>query len=282
LEFKGGRMKKQKRAIVSGGFDPIHSGHIKLINGAADVCGGPVLVLLNSDKWLMNKKGRAFMSFEERKAVLMAMTNVEAVIDFDDSDGSCAEGLKKIIAWYPETDLWFCNGGDRGHANIPQAEYDLHTHLNYAWSVGDSIKANSSSDLLDKWSKGIIEYRRWGSFRVLHEDNGTHGKFTHSVKVKELVIDPGCGISYQRHLHRNEVWCVSQGYPTVKHATFDAGYYLTHSLVPNDVFTVKAKEWHQIYNNTTNPVHIIEIQFGSETSEDDIERLEYYDSPKGN
>ena len=84
-----------KISVVSGGFDPIHSGHIKYIESAKQF-GEYLIVALNSDEWLKNKKGKAFMSFNERKAVLENIKYVDEVIEFDDIDGSCIEALKKI------------------------------------------------------------------------------------------------------------------------------------------------------------------------------------------
>ena len=84
-----------KVAIVSGGFDPVHSGHINLMLSAKEL-GDELIVLLNSDKWLENKKGKPFMNFFERKMVLENLWFVDKVLEFDDSDGSAREGLKKL------------------------------------------------------------------------------------------------------------------------------------------------------------------------------------------
>ena len=80
--------------IVSGGFDPIHSGHIKLIKEAAK--HGEVVVLLNSDLWLQKKKGKEFLPFKERNIIMNELKNVIDVIEFDDGDTTCIEGLKKV------------------------------------------------------------------------------------------------------------------------------------------------------------------------------------------
>ena len=74
-----------KISVVSGGFDPIHSGHISYIN-AAKKYGDYLIVALNSDDWLVAKKGKAFMPFEERKAILENLKNVDDVIGFEDDD----------------------------------------------------------------------------------------------------------------------------------------------------------------------------------------------------
>ena len=74
-----------KITVVSGGFDPIHSGHISYIK-SAKAYGDYLIIALNSDQWLVNKKGKAFMPFEERKSVLENLKEVDEVIDFDDDD----------------------------------------------------------------------------------------------------------------------------------------------------------------------------------------------------
>lgn len=114
----------------------------------------------------------------------------------------------------------------------------------------------------------ITTQRRWGQFTDLLQDD--------SVRVKELVIEPKSGISYQRHFQRNELWFVSKGSCKVKHSADHADEFHTYDLNTNEIFTVERTQWHQIYNENSEPCHIIEIQYGEETREDDIERLEYY------
>ena len=99
------------------------------------------------------------------------------------------------------------------------------------------------------------------------------------VKVKELVIEPGKGISYQRHFKRSEMWFVSKGECVVKHGrnTDKPDEYDTINLKTDEVIHIKVGDWHQIVNTKQDPCHIVEIQYGEETNEEDIERLEYYD-----
>ena len=85
---------KQQIAVVSGGFDPVHSGHISMINDAAVL--GQVVVLLNSDDWLTRKKGKPFMPFAERKNILENFKNVGLVLGFDDSDNTAVDGLEQV------------------------------------------------------------------------------------------------------------------------------------------------------------------------------------------
>jgi mannose-6-phosphate isomerase-like protein (cupin superfamily) len=113
--------------------------------------------------------------------------------------------------------------------------------------------------------------RVWGHYLRLFEDG--------AVKLKELVVEPRKGISYQRHFRRSEIWFVSKGRCYVKHArdTDKPNEFSNILLETDDVIPIRAEEWHQIYNPFDAPCHIIEIQYGLETTEDDIERLEYYE-----
>lgn len=252
-----------KIAVVSGGFDPVHSGHIRLLQEAAKQ-GDKLFVALNSDEWLTRKKGRPFMPVEERRAVLQAMECVDVVIEFNDSDNTACDALRHIRELYPRDHVIFCNGGDRDARNIPEMDVP---GVEFRFGIGGNDKANSSSWILKNW-KGTGEHRVWGEFSNLFEDD--------NVKVKELIIEPGKGISYQRHFKRSEIWFVSKGSCTVKHSKSDPEDYELIEMSPNDVITINVNEWHQIYNTNPEPCHIIEIQYGQETSEEDIERLENY------
>ena len=104
--------------LVSGGFDPIHSGHIKLIREASQY--GKVVVLLNSDKWLQNKKGKEFLPFYEREIIMKELKNVIDVLGFDDSDKTCIDGLRIARKKYIKENIMFANGGDRNDKTTPE------------------------------------------------------------------------------------------------------------------------------------------------------------------
>ena len=98
--------------VISGGFDPIHSGHISYLKEAAKY-GDYLIALLNSDNWLKKKKGRFFLPFKERKIILENINYIDEVLAFEDDElGSCIKGLKKIRDMYPNTKIVFCNGLD--------------------------------------------------------------------------------------------------------------------------------------------------------------------------
>jgi len=255
-----------KISVVSGGFDPIHSGHIAYLD-AASALGDKLIVLLNSDEWLRNKKQREFLPFIERKLILEALRVVDLVYSFEDDEmGSCINGLKKIQQDFPSDEIIFCNGGDRNDANIP--EMDL-SNINFAFSVGGDQKLNSSSWILKEWQYPS-ENRVWGSFFDLFYDEG--------IKVKELIVNPKSGMSFQRHSKRSEIWLVSQGKCVVNFSDLNPEDRKSIYLEKFDNFFVKVGNWHQITNPYDIVCKIIEIQFGEETEESDIERLSYYDN----
>lgn len=254
-----------KISVVSGGFDPLHSGHISYLKEAKNY-GEKLIVALNSDDWLIKKKGKFFLPFSERKIILESLKYVDEVIDFeDDKQGSCINALKKIKKNYPKHQITFCNGGDRNSSNIPEKEL---SKIKFVFSIGGDEKQNASSDILKKWSHNKFD-RRWGEFYELFSDK--------VLKVKELVIFPKKGMSFQRHFHRNEIWFVSEGSCLVNHSSTTEDKKKEYKLSKSDIFRVSMKEWHQIINPFDETCKIIEIQYGNKVSEEDIERLHYYD-----
>ncbi|MEC8218029.1 MAG: adenylyltransferase/cytidyltransferase family protein [Pseudomonadota bacterium] len=257
-----------KISVVSGGFDPVHSGHIKYLN-AAKGYGEILIVLLNSDEWLRRKKNKSFMQFSERKIILENLVMVDEVMGFkDDMLGSCSNGLEQIKKMFPKSEIFFCNGGDRDNTNIPELNV---RDINFVFGVGGDFKSNSSSWILKDF-KYDKEDRVWGKFYNLFKDS--------EVKLKELIIDPNNGMSYQRHFQRNEFWFVSNGSCLVKHSEDDPNNFEYIKLKKDDIFHVKSGSWHQIINEGKEECRIIEIQYGEKTEEDDIERLHLFKEGK--
>jgi D-beta-D-heptose 7-phosphate kinase/D-beta-D-heptose 1-phosphate adenosyltransferase len=202
--------------LITGGFDPLHSGHIAYIKAAREL-GDSLIVGVNSDEWLRRKKGQEFMPWEERATIIAALHDVDRVINFDDSDNSAKDAIRKVRAIRPSAQIIFANGGDRTKENIP--EMDLlqeMLHLDFVFGVGGEDKKNSSSWILQEW-KAPKTVRPWGYYRVLHETLG--------MKVKELTVNPGQSLSMQRHWLRSEYWIVNDGAAVVNSAT-DGGYAL--------------------------------------------------------
>lgn len=248
--------------VVSGGFDPIHSGHIEYLKSAKEY-GHKLIVALNSDSWLEKKKGKPFMTFNERKSILEAIQYVDEVFDFeDDKKGSCINALEKIKKLYPDDKIFFANGGDRNSKNIPEMSI---SGIEFLFGVGGNNKKNSSSWILNNWQY-YFEEREWGSFFNLFE--------TKNIKVKELVIEPYKSMSFQRHFKRNEIWLISEGECEIHSSEEDSPKNIKKEILKKfDYFLVPLGKWHQIINSSKNQTHIIEIQYGDQCIEDDIERL---------
>ena len=128
--------------MVSGGFDPVHAGHIRMIRDAAK--HGDVIVVANSDDWLYRKKGFVFMEWERRVEILNAIKGVILVDSVDDSDGTVCEAIRRLNPTY------FANGGDRGKANTPEQAVCEEIGVELLWGVGGEEKVDSSSDLAKK------------------------------------------------------------------------------------------------------------------------------------
>ena len=137
--------------LVSGGFDPIHSGHINLIKGASKF--GEVVVLLNSDKWLRTKKGKEFLPYKEREIIMNSIKKVIDVISFDDSDNTCINGIQKAIDKFPNYNIKFANGGDRNDHTTPEVIFCNSNGVETLWKIGGDYKMNSSSWILKQWKQ---------------------------------------------------------------------------------------------------------------------------------
>jgi len=242
-----------KIVMATGGFDPVHSGHIAYLK-ASRALGDMLIVGINSDEWLERKKGRAFMPWNERLCIVNNLAMVDEVYTFDDEDGSARHFIQQVRAHYPDAELIFANGGDRTQDNIPEMRVD---GIEFAFGVGGENKANSSSWILQDWKEPKTQ-RSWGYYRVLYDIPGT--------KVKELVVEPGKSLSMQRHKFRSEYWKVTAGMARIKN---DTG---TTTLGVHGSYFVARTEWHQLSNPFAEPLKMIEIQYGPECTEEDIKR----------
>lgn len=254
--------KLEKIVVVSGGFDPLHSGHLAMFE-AAKKLGDKLVVAVNSDNWLTRKKGRPFMPLQERYKIVQALYMVDDIeIDYDDSDGSSTQALINIKKRYSRAHIIFANGGDRTRDNIPEM---VVPGVEFVFGVGGENKANSSSWILQEW-KSPKTPRPWGYYRVLHE-NGRE------VKLKELTVDPGQRLSMQRHKDRAEHWFVAEGAAEVYTVNRSTDLELQGHYELYDHIHIDRNQWHQLCNTGTTPLKIIEIQYGANCVEEDIERL---------
>jgi cytidyltransferase-like protein len=246
-----------KIVLVTGGFDPIHSGHIEYFKAARRL-GDQLVVGINSDAWLTRKKGRSFMPWIERQKIIKELSMVDYTIEFNDADGSSKNAIEKVRLNYPGDRIVFANGGDRTDKNIPEMDVG-DSNTEFVFGVGGENKMNSSSWILEEW-KAPKTQRQWGYYRVLHEVAGT--------KVKELTVMPGKSLSMQRHFKRAEHWHVSEGRCVVDFGDHEQ----TREL--HEFQHIPVGQWHRLYNPFEVPCRVVEIQYGNDCDEDDIERRE--------
>ena len=135
-----------KVVVVSGGFDPIHSGHLAYFKEAKEL-GMYLIVGVNSDEWLMRKKGYVFMPIEEREEIVRSIKYVNGVNRFNDDDDSAIDLLNKVKYWYPSDEIIFANGGDRNESNCRELSVE---GVEFVYGVGGKDKLNSSSDIVEK------------------------------------------------------------------------------------------------------------------------------------
>ena len=135
--------------ILSGGFDPVHKGHIRMFREAANL-GAQVIVGLNSDEWLTRKKEKPFMNWDERAEILESCKFVNQVLPFDDSDETANDIIKEVCSLYRDFDvnIYFANGGDRGKGNVPELDICKDLNVVMLWGVGGG-KIQSSSWLIN-------------------------------------------------------------------------------------------------------------------------------------
>ena len=252
-----------KMILVTGGFDPIHSGHIAYFKAAREL-GDHLIVGLNSDAWLTRKKEKPFMPFEERAAIIKELGCVDEVIGFNDDDGSACNAIGHVLS--TKGSSWrviLANGGDRTKSNIPEyTVYKDHPDVGFAWGVGGNDKKNSSSWILKNWEKPTTK-RNWGTYTIL-DKNG-------SWQVKELAFNTNSALSDQRHFYRSEHWHVVQGEIKME-LEFQNEYTISKIYKAGDSIDIPVKTWHKATNVGNETAKVIEVWLGDKLTEDDIER----------
>jgi len=258
----------KKIGIVTGGFDPLHSGHIDYIVEASSRCDflwiGP-----NSDEWLVRKKGSYFMSWEERAYIIrnLHLKCDFKVTAFNDDDGSACDIIHlvdRMEAADSAVEICFMNGGDRTKDNIVENQMTSRNRniFTFKYEVGGKAKKNSSSAILDNWKTQKTD-TRWGFYRVLDDKD--------VFKTKELVIDPDKSLSDQRHKYRTEHWYVLKGKLCMITEDY-SGDMKSTIMKPHDTMVIDSGTWHKAISVGDEPCHVIEIQFGERCEETDIER----------
>jgi D-beta-D-heptose 7-phosphate kinase/D-beta-D-heptose 1-phosphate adenosyltransferase len=249
-----------KIVIVTGGFDPLHSGHIAYFNAARKL-GDRLVVGLNSDEWLTRKKGRPFMPLQERLSIVGGLSVVDEVVVYNDDDGSSCDAIRLVRQRYPTAELVFANGGDRTRDNIPEMVFD---DVEFVFGIGGEDKKNSSSWILEDW-KHPKTGRAWGYYRVLHEVGPR-------TKLKELTVAPKTCLSMQRHDQRAEFWFVAEGSAAVYTLNSSSDHDLVGHYGLHEYVWIAKNQWHMLCNETNEPLKLIEIQYGDNCIEEDITR----------
>ena len=147
-------MENRVISIVSGGFDPIHPGHIMMMKDCLKF-SNYLIVGVNSNKWLINKKGNYFMDIQHRIYVVSSLNVVNETMEFEDDDkGSANNLLIKIRNKYSNDKIIFANGGDRSDSSkILEFETAKQYNIDLKFGIGGSHKESSSSNLLKRWSE---------------------------------------------------------------------------------------------------------------------------------
>ena len=257
--------------LVTGGFDPIHSGHIEYFKAAKDL-SGYLIVGINSDEWLLRKKGYFLIPADERKIIIENLDCVDQVIFFNDSDNSACDAISKSLLISDK--VIFANGGDRDSENTPEYKaFTSNSNVIFEYSVGGDNKKNSSSwivnDFLIRFNNSIHPKGLENITTVL-APWGSHTSFIDEAgfKVKQLNVDPAGKLSLQKHNHRAEHWIVVRGSAAIQldeHSmTLDQGQYV---FIPQNSI-------HRIENKSSEELIIIGVQTGKILEESDIERLD--------
>jgi len=139
----------EKIVLVTGGFDPLHSGHLAYLKAASKL-GDKLIVGINSDEWLIRKKGKNFLPEQERHEILSSIRFVDGCILFNDNDDTAIEALKNVKMLFPFAQIIFANGGDRTRENIPEMVFE---DVEFVFGVGGEDKKNSSSWILKRYEQ---------------------------------------------------------------------------------------------------------------------------------
>ena len=149
----------KKLTLVTGGFDPIHSGHIEYFKEASKLSDF-LVIGLNSDEWLINKKQQVFQDWDERANIIKHLNMVSMVIDWDDSDKTACGAIEKCLLIADV--VIFANGGDRIVGNTPELDaYGRNKRVTFQWGIGGDYKINSSSWILNNYYKdrAMIDFK---------------------------------------------------------------------------------------------------------------------------
>jgi len=260
--------KNIKVVAVSGGFDPVHIGHVRMFEEAKKL-GTHLVVILNGDEWLKNKKGFAFMPEEERAELIKQFGVVDDVYIHREIDehtsvtGALRDYTMNIDGQeYPIS--IFANGGDRKDINdIPEGKICQEKGIEMVFEVGRGGKVQSSSWLIDKVkNKYEVDIRPWGHMHIL--DSKKH------FWVKSITVAPNKRLSLQSHAQRRELWACIEGEIIAERGikTGEGQWEITEKVVlkPGDTFYLNTNELHRMSSEKGGT--IIEVAFDKPKEED--------------
>jgi len=133
---------KNKIVATSGGFDPLHIGHLELLNEAKKL-GDKLVIIVNGDQWLIRKKGKFLMGLADRMEIIRNLKMVDYVIGWDDGTENVCGALEVL-----RPDI-FAKGGDRTLENIPERKTCEKLGIKMVFGIGKKIR--SSSELLNNY-----------------------------------------------------------------------------------------------------------------------------------
>ena len=260
--------KKPRWVAVSGGFDPLHVGHVRMFKEARKL-GEKLVVILNNDNWLRNKKGFSFMAEKERQELIESFPFVDKVVltshKIGDLDRSVVHVLKKIKP------AVFANGGDRTPEDAknknsslnPEQEFCKQNGITVVYNVGRGGKVQSSSWMVRDAARAFgRSVRPWGEFYGW--DSGK------KWYLKTIYVKPGKRLSLQYHHHRSERWVLVEGSATA--VTRQDGKLIETELKVGETFIVHKGMHHRLASKKGGI--LVEVAIGSAFNEDDIVRLE--------
>lgn len=274
---------KEKIIIVSGYFNPVHSGHIKLFESAKKL-GNKLIVILNSDNQVKLKGSFPFMGEIERKKIIESIKYVDDVFISIDKDKTVCRTIEKVYKKFSKkgVEFVFANGGDRKMGDVPEDDVCKSLSIAMKYNIGGGKSQSSSwligkvkkckehnedliycekcfSDRDKKIYKRVGVERPWGSYLVLEEGKG--------YKVKVVSVKPRKRLSLQSHNFRSEHWVVVSGQAKV--TINDKEFFLKEG---ESVFVSK-KIKHRLENPFNKTLEVVEVQNGKYLEEDDIIRF---------
>ena len=258
LNTKNTKAQKPVWVAVSGGFDPVHIGHIEMMERARRL-GDKLVVILNNDNWLHSKKGFAFMPEDQRVKLLKSFPFVDRVVLTDhqpnDPDRSVVRSLRKI-----RPDI-FGNGGDRGTKNTPEMDVCKELRIQMKFGLGEKIQSSSwmIRDASRAFSRSV---RPWGEFYNWDKGEGWN--------LKTIYVGAGKRLSLQYHHHRSECWVLVEGDATAV-VGISVNSLKEVPMEKGKLFFVDLKDIHRLTSRKGGI--IVEISLGK-FDENDIVRID--------